>query len=277
VADFHRPPAPCDGDEIGQRGGSAFRRPAQVERVLVLLAAGQAADQQELPRVRGGGQRPVAVAGAFLPLPARPPLEHRAGDCLVSADGRVPGEGNPVVAGDDDDVGERQCPQRAAELAAAAVDFVSGSPQHARPGRHQAFHLVDGQFRLGGERQVMRDAGLAAAAWVFGPALRHVHVEVGPRLPERSDQGGEHPGDAVLHLPGDTGVLRRHARGGAAFAQVSGLVDRQARADRVIAAGRQQACHGQRQQQPAQRLPRPGVPAEQGLHPVRPRVAGLLS
>src|SRR6266568_892544 len=67
---LHWPSAACDGDEIGHRGGTAFRRPAEVEGVLVLLAGGKAADQQELPRVRGRGERPVAVAGPFLPVPA---------------------------------------------------------------------------------------------------------------------------------------------------------------------------------------------------------------
>jgi hypothetical protein len=71
------PAAPCDGDEAGHGGGAVFRRPAQVEGVLVLLPRGQPPDQQVLPRARGGDQRPVAVAGAFRPVPARPPLEHR--------------------------------------------------------------------------------------------------------------------------------------------------------------------------------------------------------
>ncbi len=66
---FYWPSAACDGDEIGHGRGPAFRRPAQVERVLVLVPVREAADQQELPRVRGPGERPVAVAGAFVPFP----------------------------------------------------------------------------------------------------------------------------------------------------------------------------------------------------------------
>ena len=107
---FYWPAAACDGDEVGHGRGPAFRCPAQVERVLVLVPVREAADQQELPRVRGGDQRPVAVAGAFRPVPARPPLEHGVGDRLVSADDPVRREGDLVIAGDDDDVGQRQRP-----------------------------------------------------------------------------------------------------------------------------------------------------------------------
>ena len=83
---LYGPPAAGDGDEIGHGRGPAFRRVAQVERVLVLVPVREAADQQELPRVRGAGQGPVAVTGAFRPVPARPLLEHGVLYCLVSAD-----------------------------------------------------------------------------------------------------------------------------------------------------------------------------------------------
>jgi hypothetical protein len=53
---------------------------------------------------------------------------------------------------------------------------------------------------LRGERQVLRDAGLPAAARVFGPALRHVHIEVGPRLPEHGDMNRTE-GDMCQQLP----------------------------------------------------------------------------
>jgi hypothetical protein len=234
VADFYWPPAACDGDEIGHGRGPAFRRPAQVERVLVLVPVREAADQQELPRVRGGGERPVTVAGAFRPVPARPPLENGAVYCLVSADDRVLGEGDPVVAGDDDDVGQGEGPERGPELPAPAVHLVGGGPHGADPGRHQAVHLRDGQFRFRGERQLLRDPGLRPPLRVRRPALGHVHIEIDPRLPERGDQRREHPGHAVLHLSCHPGVLRGNARGGVPLPQVSGLVERQARPGQVI-------------------------------------------
>ncbi len=275
MADFHWPAAARDGDEVGHRGGPVFRRPAEVERVLVLLAGGQAADQQEFPRARGGDEGPVAVAGAFRPIPAGSPLEHRVCYGLVSADDRVLREGDAVVAGDDDDVGQRQCPARVPELAAPPVHFVGGGPQGADPGRHQAPELLNGQFRFRGELQVPRDAGLAAALRVFRPAFGHVHVKIGPRLAECGDQGGEYPGHAVLDLAGDARVLRRDARGGPSLLQVRGLVDRDPRPDQVIRVIRQ-ALRRQRRQQRAERLPRPLVPPEQGLHPVRSLVPGRL-
>src|SRR6266700_7489390 len=86
---FYWPAAACDRDEIGHGRGTAFRRPAQVEGVLVLVPVREAADQQELPRVRGPDERPVAVAGAFRPVPAGPPLEDGTGYGLVSADDLV--------------------------------------------------------------------------------------------------------------------------------------------------------------------------------------------
>ena len=274
MADFYWPPAACDGDEVRQGRGTAFRCPAQVERVLVFVPVREPADQQELPRVRGARQCPVAVAGAFRPVPARPLLEHRIPDSLVSADDGAGGEGDPVVARDDDDVGQRQRPQRLPELPAPAVHLVSGGPGDPQPGRHQPFHLRDRQVRLRGERQRLRDPGLPPARRIRRPAPGHVHVEVGPGLPERGDQRREHPGHAVLHLPGDPGVLRGHARSRLSFAQVSGLVERQPRADQVIRVVRQHLL-GQIRQQAAQFLPGPGAPAEQGLHPVRPLMPGL--
>ena len=67
---------------------------------------------------------------------------------------------------------------------------------------------LKGQFRLGGERQGLRDPGLLPAPQVLGPAVRHVHVEIDPGLPEGGDQRGEHPGHAVLDPAGHPGVLR---------------------------------------------------------------------
>ena len=274
MADFYWPAAPCDGDEIRHGRRPAFRRPAQVERVLVFLPV-QAADQQELPRVRGGEQRPAAVAGAFRAVPAGPAFEYCFCYCLVSADDRVLREGDAVVAGDDDDVGQAQRPERGAELPAPAVHLVGGGPRGADPGCHQAFRLRDGQFRLRGERQLLRDPRLLPPLRVCGPAVRHVHIEIGPGLPEGGDQGGEHPGHAVLHLARHAGMLRRDARGEFPFPQVSGLVERQARPGQVIGVIAQDFLR-QPRQQPAELLPRPFMPAEQGLHPVRPLMPGLL-
>ena len=117
--------------------------------------------------------------------------------------------------------------------------------------------------------------GPAAALRVLRPAFRHVHVKISPRLAERGDQGREHPGHAVLDLAGDARVLRRDARGGPSLLQVSGLVDRDPRPDQVIRVIRQ-ALRRQARKRAPQFLPRPPVPPEQGLHPVRSLVPGRL-
>ncbi len=63
-------------------------------------------------------------------------------------------------------------------------------------------------------------------------------------------------------------MLRGDARGELPFPQVSGLVERQPRPDQVTGVIAQDALRQARQQTP-ELLPRPPVPAEQGLHPVR--------
>ena len=80
---------------------------------------------------------------------------------------------------------------------------------------------------------------------------------------------------AVLDLPGDTGVLRRDARGELPFPQVSGLIERKSRPGGIAGVVAQDFLR-QPRQQPAELLPRPFMPAEQGLHPVRPLMPGLL-
>ena len=209
---------------------------------------------------------------------------------MVRADDRVLREGDAVVAGDDDDVGQAESPERGPELAAAAVYLVGGRPGDPQPGCHQAFRLRDGQFRLRCERQLLRDPRLLPALRVLGPAVRHVHIEIGPGLPEGGDQDGEHPGHAILHLARHAGMLRRHARGEFPFPQVSGLIKRQSRPsgiagilaqdflrqprpDQVIRVIRQDVLR-QARQQPAEFLPRPLIAAEQGLQPVRPLMPG---
>ena len=274
MADFDWPSAACDGDEIGHGGRRALRRPAQVEGVRVLLPV-QAADQQELPWPGGGDHGPVAVAGSLRPVPARPALEHGIAYQGVSTGGRLFGDSDAVVARDDHHVGQRQFPACLPEQAAAPVHLVGGDPAEPQPGGCQAPELRDRQVRLRGERQPGRDPRLAAALRVLRPAVRHVDVEIDPGLPEHGDERGEHPAHAVLDLPGDPRVLRGHARGGTAFFQVRGLVERDPRPDQVIRVIRQ-ARRRQRRQRGPGLFPWPLIAPEQGLHPVRPLMPGRL-
>jgi hypothetical protein len=68
-------------------------------------------------------------------------------------------------------------------------------------------------------------------------------------------------------------MLWGHARSELPFPQVSSLVERQARAEEIIRVIAQHLLH-QARQQAAELLPRPLIPDEQGLHPVRPLMPG---
>jgi hypothetical protein len=85
--------------------GRPRRRPAQVEGELI-RAGDQPADQQVLALDRRDGHRPVAVARAFRPVPARAPLEHGVRHGLISSGHRAGRQGNLVVTRDDRHVGE---------------------------------------------------------------------------------------------------------------------------------------------------------------------------
>src|SRR6266542_1628389 len=155
---FYGPAAPGDGDEAGHGGRPARRRPGQVEGVAV-RAGDQPPDQQALPADGGGGHRPVAVAGAFGPVPARAPLEDRVLDGLVSADRRAGRQGDLVVAWDDRHIRQPGLRGLLAELLAAAIDLIERNPAGWQPGRGQPVQLVHGQLRFGGELQIVRDPG----------------------------------------------------------------------------------------------------------------------
>ena len=218
---------------------------------------------------RGDGHRPVAVARAFGPVPARAPLEHGVRHGLIGPGHRAGRQGNLVVTRDDRHVGEPGPGGLLAEFLAAAVHLVECRPCHGQPGRGQPAQLLHRELRLGGELQVSGDPGGSPARHVPRPAVRHVHVEVRPGLPAGGDVGGEHGGHAVLHLTGAPGVLRRHARGSVSVLDVRGLVDRDARAGQVTLQIRDPR-RGQRGKLCAQVRPVPPVRAEQRLHPAPP-------
>jgi hypothetical protein len=274
VADFGRPPAAGDGDEErhGRRG--ALRGPAQVEGQIV-RAGDQAADEQDVPRARGGGQRPVREPGALGPVPARAPLEDRVPDRLVRADDGPGRQGEAEVARDDRHVGQAAGLAEPAQLAAAAIDLVIRGPLRGQARREQAPDLGDGQLRLGLALELARDSRGPAPPPVLLPPLRHEHVEVRPGLPGRGHPRGEHRGDAVLHVPGAPGVLRRHARGRVPVLELRGLINRDPRPGQVTRVAGQPGEREPGQLRPQVR-PVPPVGAEQGLHPVRALVPGRL-
>ena len=274
MADFRRPPASGDGDEERHRRRGALRRPAQVERQVV-RAGDQAADEQEVPRAAGGEQRPVREPGALGPVPARAPLEDGVFDRLVSADDGPGRQGDAEVAGHDRHIGQVPGLTEPAQLAAAAVYLVVRRPFRGQARAQQPLQLGDGQLRFRLVPQPAGDPGGPAPLPVLLPALRHEHIEVRPGLPGRGHPRGEHRGDAILHVPGAPGMLRRHARRGVPVLELGGLADRDPRPDQVTRVAGQPGPREGRQLRP-QVLPVPAAGAEQGLHPVRALVPGRL-
>jgi hypothetical protein len=80
----------------------------------------------------------------------------------------------------------------------------------------------------------------------------------------------EHDGLAVLHLPGDPGVLAGDPGRGGSFFQLGGLVQRQDRLRVAEPRGDELLQRGQR------RFPVPDVLGQQSLHPPRRAVPGRL-
>ena len=273
MADFRRPPAPGDGDEVRHGGGPAFGCPAQVEGELA-GAGDQPADQQELPRAAGGDQRPVADPRSLGPGAARAPLEDGVRGGGIRPDHGAGRGRHLVVARDDEHVCQAGLPARLAQVTAAAIHLVGGYPGQ-RQGRRQASHLIDRELRLGGELQVIGDAGRPPARQVIRPPRRHVHIEAGPGVPDGGDVGGEHGAHAVLHFPGAPGMLGSHARRGVPLLQVRGLVDRDPGPDQV-ASGVREPGGGQARQPRAQVLPVPRIGPQQGLHPAPALMPGGL-
>ena len=228
-----------------------------------------------MPGAAGGQQRPVREPGAFGAIPARAPLEDRVPGGVPGLDHGPGREGDAEVARDDCHI--RQAPGLAepAQLAAAAVHLVIRRPLRGQARIQQPFQLADGQLRFRLALQLARDPGGPAPPPVLLPALRHEHIEIRPGLPGRGHPRGEHRGDTVLHVPGASGVLRRHARGRVPVLELRGLIDRDPRPDQVARVARQPGTRKARQLRPQAR-PVPPVAAQQGLHPVRVLVPGRL-
>ena len=158
-----------------------------------------------------------------------------------------------------------------AQLAAAAIDLIAGEPaeRRARADRH-GDHL-GAQLGLRLELYVAGDLRPLPAPAVLAPGFRQVKPEVIKRVPAGGDIRAVHHGLAVLHLPGDPGVLAGHPDRHLPFLQLSGLIQHQHRA-RIGQVGQDEPL--QRRQR---RLPVPGVLGQQRLHPPRRGMPGGLS
>ena len=161
--------------KYGHRRRPALRRLAQVERQLP-RAGDQAADQQELPRAGGGGQRPVRRSGGLWSRSrtsgARTPRPATAWSARMTLPGR---EGDEEVARQDADVGQaRPARSTARSLPLRPYTSSKAAQQHRQPRRGQASAACAiASSGLVGDRQVLRDPGRPAALqdpWPTGPA-----------------------------------------------------------------------------------------------------------
>ena len=154
------------------------------------------------------------VAGAFRPVPAGPLFEHRLANRPVSA--------CDLVLRDGDHGSRRERWRRRTGRAPAARPgsspdrpYTSSAAAHSTrsPPAIRRFTCSRASSGLVANARPSGIPAFCLTLRVPGPAVRHVHVEIDPRLPARGDQRGEHPGHAVLDPAGHPGVLRRHARG----------------------------------------------------------------
>jgi hypothetical protein len=221
---FHRPSFPCDPDQGGQGHRAALRGVAEVEGQV--FGVGQAAAYQDPVRGLGGaGPGPFVVAVTFAAAPARAGLPRRARD-----HGGHGGYGRLPAGRQRDGEVHRHCQHVSLagllagfpQFRAAAVYFVAGHPRERDPGVCRAGNHLRAQGRLGGERRLLRHVRLLPPRLADAPGFGQVEPEIGQYVGAGGDVGGEHHRLAVLHLPGDPGMLPGHA--GGPLLQLGGLV-----------------------------------------------------
>lgn len=137
--------------------------------------------------------------------------------------------GHPSVGRDLEHVAHAEPPNRSAQLRVGAVHLVCGHPAHRCPDGHRPFDHLPSQGGLGGELDVVRNAGGDPPVTVVDPAPGQVQRPVDEPLPAPRRIGEEHPALGVLDPPRGAGVLALHSDRVGALLQVTGLVDHQHR------------------------------------------------
>jgi len=130
---------------------------------------------------------PVVVLGPFGGLAGAHPLPHAGLDQaggVLHGEAAAGGQGHPVVRSDGQDVAGAALPDRAAQ-AKAAVDFVAGDEPGAYTQVMSVLQQAAGQFRLGGEHDLVRDPGQLAALLVGSPVVRQVQGPADEGVPAR--------------------------------------------------------------------------------------------
>ena len=283
MADFYRPSQPGCPDQpcLGQQ--LAFGDVAVVKGQLAGLQV--AADQQVVPRRRGGDPRPGVPPFALRALAGRADLP--APRVLCQAFHRF-GTGQPRPAGHRDRevrrdpqhvglaLGLKELPQ----LGAAAVYLVPADEIKGQAVGVAAGADVHGQLSLGAELQVQRQAHDQRRHRVLDVLAGDPLPRPGQRVPGALPHIRQvHRVDPVRHPARAPHVLAFHPGGHLAGLLLAGLVDRpdhQPAPPPATARGFGQAGH----REPAdlahrgERVPRCAV--QQPLHPVRGAVPGML-
>jgi DNA invertase Pin-like site-specific DNA recombinase len=183
---------------------------------------------------------PVVVLGPLGSRAGAHPLPHSWLDqerCLFHGEVPAGGQRHPVVRADGHDIAGAAFPDALAQVKAAVDLMGGGGPAGPDPVLDDGLGLRDRQVRLGRERQAPRDARFLPAGGILRPAPGHAGAGPGPALPGRGHQRGEHPGHAVLRLPGHPAMPRGGTGRARAPRQARGLANGQARAGLVITPG----------------------------------------
>ena len=218
---------------------------------------------------RGPGPGVVAVAFAAASAPAGLPRRGRY-QPGHGGHGRLPagGQGDGEVHR-----GRNTYPFAAFSHASRSLElrpYTSSPPTHANGTPAAATPSTSrAQRGFGGERHVVRDAGTLPPLR-SAPGLRQVEAEIEQGVRAGGDVGQEHDGLAVLHLPGDPGMLPGDPHRLRALFQFRGLIQHHDRLRITQVREDEPLQRGQR------RLPVPGMLGQQRLHPPRRGMPGLL-
>jgi hypothetical protein len=105
------------------------------------------------------------------------------------------------------------------------VDLIGGQPAGRHPGVEGSLQHAAGQVGLGGEPDLVADAGGAGPLAVVGPGPRQVELAVDQRPTGRRGVGQDDADLAVVDLAGGAGVLPDHPRRADALLDEPGLID----------------------------------------------------
>ena len=136
------------------------------------------------------------------------------------------GQGDAGVAADGEHVADAALAQERAQGGVGAIHLVAGHPVGGHAGVERGAHHLLGQLGLGGEGDLVGDAGGGPPLGVVAPrGPRQVEPPVDQRPPAWGGVGQEHRDLAVFDPAGGAGVLPLDAHRAGALLQEARLVD----------------------------------------------------